>query len=635
MKIIPKLQNGKGLESLFTTYVPVQAPQQTRSAKASQSERSSGQEDKEKLTEKDFFNMLKGIDGLPNEMQTIVNDLIDTLNINKISGMELSDLSTTYLQSLYKVRQAVNNKKQYDEVQKRAIESGSMSEPAITMDGKIVVQDQEGQIQKVSLREFMKNRDQYGGVLTVSNLLNMRAYSQGFVNDFSIFDIANNSVGYQSFQKLVKDAINTLGSTQISRQGISSSESQASKGLSLLRTLSEQDQEQLTGTITSDGLYRYKIINKNQKSQIDALTNYISALIPENAKIWAALKLNTSDKEKAAASLITTYLSSGESITNEVLMEPTTISKKTSGESKSGSGSSNEPNMTFLAALQNGYGGNYERRKYNPGGNGAFYVTGSSYGAFLNQSGDVITNVNLQELLAQTGLAGITNVNSITFGDNLIKSNQIPLIAVQNTGGVRTILPCKRNGSQVIPDFELMGAYDALVQEVNDELGSTASFEQREEALQRKIQQNPKLKELLDVSGKLDYNKFCAFVVVDGLASDLNFTFKSKDGHNISESPNPLIQETDDEADQKYFDAVTQEKLNDSLFKNVFGTGLNKDKLYKSTIFIPINTNNRLSGVLFSGQKLKDSTALELEQEYQTSLGAQSLNSSNPLLLWQ
>ena len=250
MKIIPKLQNGKGFESLFTTYVPVQAPQQTRSAKASQSERSSGQEDKEKLTEKDFFNMLKGIDGLPNEMQTIVNDLIDTLNINKISGMELSDLSTTYLQSLYKVRQAVNNKKQYDEVQKRAIESGSMSEPAITMDGKIVVQDQEGQIQKVSLREFMKNRDQYGEVFTVSNLLNMRAYSQGFVNDFSIFDIANNSVGYQSFQKLVKDAINTLGSTQISRQGISGNEEQAYKGLALLDNLKESDQIQSNQYIT-------------------------------------------------------------------------------------------------------------------------------------------------------------------------------------------------------------------------------------------------------------------------------------------------------------------------------------------------------------------------------------------------
>lgn len=640
MKIIPKFQKGGGFESLFTTYVPVQAPQQTRSAQTSQSERSSRQDsdddDRGKLTEKDFYAMLKNIDGLPNEMQSIVSHLIDTLSINKIAGIELSDLSTTYLQSLYKIRQAVNNKKQYDDAQKRAIETGAISEPAITVDGKLVIQDEEGRIRQVSLRDFMSNKDQYKAALTVSNLLNLRAYSPSFANDFSVFDTVNSSIGYQSFQKLVKEAVHTLGSTQVSREGIFSNEGQASKGLALLQTLKEQGQIQPGTSTTSEGLYKYKIIDKNQKRQIDELTSYISALLPENAKIWAALKLGTSDKEKATASLITTYLSSGENTTNEVLIEPKSTDKGTTGGSKSGSkASTDEPDMTFLTALQNGYGGSYERRKYNPGGNGAFYVTGSYYGAFLNQKGDVISDVTLQGLLTQTGLAGITNPNSITFGDNLIKANQLPLIAVQNTGGVYTILPCKRNGTQVTPDFELMGAYDTLVQEVNNELGSTATFEQREEALQRKIQQHPELRELLDVSGKLDYNKFCAFVVVDGLASDLNFTFKSKDGKDISESPNPLIQRTDDGADQKYFDSVTQEKLNDGLFKNVFGLGINEDTLYKSTVFIPINTNNRLSGVLFSGQKLKDSTALGLEQEYQTSLGAQELNSSNPLLLWQ
>ena len=636
MKIIPKFQGGGGFESLFTTYVPVQAPQQTRSVQTSQSERSSRQDsddDKGKFTEKDFFSMLKDIDGLPNEMQSIVSNLIDTLSINKLTGIELQDLSITYLQSLSKIRQAAGNKKQYDDAQKRAIENGSMAEPAITIDGRLIVQDKDGSIQKVSLNDFINNKDQYETVLTVSNLLNLRAFSPSFINDFSVFDTVNNSIGYQSFQKLVKEAVHTLGSTQVSREGIFSNEGQASKGLALLQTLKEQDQIQPGTSITSEGLYKYKIIDKNQKRQIDQLTSYISALLPENAKVWAALKLGTSDREKATASLITTYLSSGESTTNEILIEP---KKGTTGESKSESkASADEPKMTFLTALQNGYGGSYERRKYNPGGNGAFYVTGSSYGAFLNQKGDVISDVTLQGLLTQTGLAGITNLNSITFGDNLIKSNQLPLIAIQNTGGVYAILPCKRNGIQVTPDFELMGAYDTLVQEVNNELGSTATFEQREEALQRKIQQHPELKELLDVSGKLDYNKFCAFVIVDGLASDLNFTFKSKDGRDISESPNPLIQKTDDETDQKYFDSVTQEKLNDGLFKNVFGLGINEDILYTSTVFIPINTNNRLSGVLFSGQQLKDSTALGLEQEYQTSLGAQELNSSNPLLLWQ
>lgn len=635
MKIIPKFQNGGGLESLFTTYVPVQDSQPSRSVQAPQYEGSSRQESndsKSKLTEKDFYTMLEKIDGLPNEMQSIVTDLLDTLNINKIAGMELQDLSTTYIKNLYKIRLAVNNKKQYDETYKKAVEQGTLSEPAITAEGRLIVQNKEGGIEKVSLSNFMNNKDNYKSVLTVSNLLNLRAYSPSFEGDYSIFDTVNNSIGYQSFQKLIKEAVQMLGSTQVSRQGISGNEEQAYKGLTLLENLKESDQIQSNQYITSDRLYKYKIINKNQKNQIDALTSYIMATLPENTKIWAALKLNTNNKEEAISSLITTYLSSKENIINEVNIEPIDIDKETTSKSES---SADEPKMTFLNAIQSGYGGNYERRKYNPGNNGSFYVNGTSYGAFLDQSGKVISNVTLQDLLTQTGIIGITNINSITFGDNLIKSNQTPLIAVQNTGGVRAILPCKRYGNQVIPDFELMEKYDDLVQEVNNELGSTASFEQREKALERKIQQQPELKELLNVSGKLDYNKFCAFIIVDGLASDLNFTFKSRNGQDISESTNPLIQETDDEIDQQYFNTVTKQELNDSLFKDIFGTGLNEDKLYKSAIFIPINTNNRLSGVLFSGQKIKDNNAIGLEQEYQTSLAAQNLNSSNPLLLWQ
>ena len=113
MKIIPKFQGGGGFESLFTTYVPVQAPQKTRSAQTSQSERSSRQnsdDDKGKLTEKDFFSMLKDIDGIPKEMQSIVSDLLDTLSINKLTGIELQELSTTYLQNLSKIQQAAGKR---------------------------------------------------------------------------------------------------------------------------------------------------------------------------------------------------------------------------------------------------------------------------------------------------------------------------------------------------------------------------------------------------------------------------------------------------------------------------------------------------------------------------------------------
>lgn len=637
MKIIPKMQRGGGFDQFFTTYTPSQEyPRTAPQRQPSRVSRESEERDKGKLTEKDFFSMLQDIDGLQNEREQIITNLINTINIDRILGMELSDLSTTYLQNLYKVKQAKDNKKHYDETYKRAIDSGSLTEPAITADGRVLVQDQDGNIKKVSLKQLVSNGDEYAGILSVSDILKIRAQSPSFVNDTTLLDAADTSVGYQSFQKLVKEAANTLGGTYISKEGMFSVDGQASKGLELLKTLQQADKDQLAGSITSEGLYEYKIIDKNQKNQIDALTRYICALLPENAKIWAAIKLGEPDKEKATASLITTYLASGEDLRHEVTINRQNLpSASKTSKSSEGKSSVEEPDMTFLTAIQNGYGGSYERRRYNIGGNGTFSVTGTTYGAFIDQKGNVISDSTLQGLLSQTGLAGIANVNSVTFGDNIIKPSQMPFVAIQNTGGVRAILPCKRNGTLVTPDFDLMESYDKLVQEVNRELGSSATYEQRELALQNKVRQHPELQELLDVTGKLDYNKFCAFVIVDGLASDLNFTFKSRNGEDISSTQNPLIHRTDDDNDSRYFSTVTQEKLNDNIFKDIFGSGINKDILYKSAIFIPINTNNRLSGVLFSGQKIKDSSALGLEQEYQTSFGAQELNSSNPLLLLQ
>ena len=420
MKIIPKFQGGGGFESLFTTYVPVQAPQQTRSVQTSQSERSSRQDsddDKGKFTEKDFFSMLKDIDGLPNEMQSIVSNLIDTLSINKLTGIELQDLSITYLQSLSKIRQAAGNKKQYDDAQKRAIENGSMAEPAITIDGRLIVQDKDGSIQKVSLNDFINNKDQYETVLTVSNLLNLRAFSPSFINDFSVFDTVNNSIGYQSFQKLVKEAVHTLGSTQVSREGIFSNEGQASKGLALLQTLKEQDQIQPGTSITSEGLYKYKIIDKNQKRQIDQLTSYISALLPENAKVWAALKLKTSDKEKATASLITTYLSSGETTINEVLIEPKSEDKSKSSKNGDKKGI-NDLDLNTPGKFIAGYG---QRSTFvlNPGTIASMQVLSTSLPLTDKNDKAIGPNSTLQQA-AEGNFSGILDFTNVSMGGNML-----------------------------------------------------------------------------------------------------------------------------------------------------------------------------------------------------------------------
>lgn len=621
MKITPKFQRGGQFSSYFTVYTPLEVPQPSQKTVA----RPTTSSNNGKLTEKDLFDMIKDIDGLPNDMQSIVGNLLTTFQWNNLTGTSTSDLATTYLQNIYQIKLAKQNKEYYDEALKNAYTNGSLSEPAITSSGDLVVQKSDGSISSVSIETYMNNQDKLHP-LTVSNLADMRKFDPQLVGNSTIFSVINTSIGFQNFQNLIKDAVKTLGTTEYSREGMFSNEGQASKGLDLLRTLREDDRVQAMGSVTAEGLYKYKIIDKDQKAQIDALSNYILALLPNNVKTWAAFKLKTSDKNQATRNLIVSYLASGSSASHQFGIDYEGSMDKVIGNKKSSSSEGEEEKsgakMTFLTALQNGYGGRNDRRSLNFGNNTSFSVTGTSWGSVLDYSGKPISNLNLQDLLTQTGIGGITNPESITFGDNVLNANSLSKIAVQNTGGFWAILPCIKKGNAVVPNFQLINQYNNIVQEVIEELGDNATPEQKKQLLESKLQKEPELQELLDMSGKLDPSKVQAFFIVDGLASNRNFTFTDINGKEISGNSNPLIWATNDQRDIDYFKTITGEKdFDDPQWYNPFDAfGLYDgayDTLYKSKVFIPIQTTNRLAAVLFSGQKISDESARALEGEYQ------------------
>lgn len=624
MKIIPKFQRGGGFEALFTTYVPVQAPQQTRSAQTSQSERSSRQDSddsKGKITEKDLLTMLKDIDGLPNEMQSIVTNLLNTFNLSKLTGIELDDLSSLYLRNLYKIPQIVNNKKQYDQAYNRAIENGTMSEQAITPDGRLVVQDTEGNIHNISLKEFIDNRDQYSG-LTVSNLLNMRAFSpslafsSSLTNIDTVFDIVNNSMSYQSFQKLVKEAIQTLGTTQISRSEVYGDAEQASRGLSVLESLRDEEQQLQSGVpVTSSNLYTYRIINKNQKNQIDALTSYISALLPRNAKTWAALKLNTSNETEATNRLITTYLSSSEDITNDIIIQQSDSRSRSGRNSGRNSGEKPEdPKEGFWKQVQSGKGGEeYTYRLLIDRGN--MSVDGKMYGAVPG----ITQNCSLGDYLANSKVGFITkDPKKITFGDIRISTDSFNDIMVNSSAGALVVkLPIDHTG-QV--NFDILEQYSAIQDELK-KLGlpeSSSEYKKKEAELLKKAN----LDNLIDQSTGLPNPRyFGTFLVLEGLTSGKAYGLLPESNFNKKQS-------FDDISSQMIINAGDDEQLYDLLRRGLSTENrgeykidnnwisFNNDTLYKGNIYVPISINP-LSAMNADDNDVKESTALDFERDYQ------------------
>lgn len=623
MKIIPKFQKGGGFESLFTTYVPIQAPQQTRSVQTSQSERSSRQDsddNKGKFTEKDFFSMLKDIDGLPNEMQSIVSNLMDTLSINKLTGIELQDLSMTYLQSLSKIRQVAGNKKQYDDAYKRAIENGSMAEPAITIDGRLIVQDKDGSIQKVSLNDFINNKDQSKTILTVSNLLNLRAFSPSFINDFSVFDIVNNSMGYQSFQKLLKEAVHTLGSTQVSKEGIFSAEGQASKGLELLKTLKESDQIQALGSVTTEGLYKYKIIDKNQLSQINALTSYMLAVLPNNAKTWAAFKLQNPNKNEATKNLILQYLLSENTEQHSFDINYSGSMKEVTGDKKESNNKAVSDTIDMNTAMKWLAGfGTQDIFTINPGTNNATQVLSNTMPITDSDKKYLGANSVLQQA-SQGEYAGILDFNNASMGMQKIDPVNFGKVVLTD-GKISSIdYPSKvLNDGTIIPDLSLetsqyKAAADKEIKQLGIDLSDQDSIQRNYQQINN-IYQKHKLQPAYNPDGT-PTNNWHRFGVINASASNSTLGLGVMDN-------NELLQIIQDDAIVDNLLQITKEENYDrNEWYNPADWGGNYDHFYRGTVWIPVKTSYIAAS---ANNSMKVNEVMDISQR------EQALNASNIL----
>lgn len=585
MRVIPKRQKGGSMfDQFFTTYTPVQveAPRQTTQQKSSGTSQSS---EKGRLTEKDFFDMLKDIDGLPNEMNAIVSNLMSTFRLSALTGVDPGDLATTYLSNLYQVKVASQNKDRYDKVVEQANKNGAMAEPAISIDGKLVVQSSDGRISTVSLDNYFQNKDRYN-LLTVSNLANLRAYSPELAYNPEVFNIINNSVGFESFQALIKQAAQTLGSTEYTRNGMFSAEGNASKGWALLQTLREDDRVQAMSSVTAEGLYKYKIIDKNQLGQINALTDYMLAVLPDNAKTWAALKTGQTNKDQAAGDLVLTYLLGRQNVTHDFDISYSGDMDKVQGSKSSSSGGSQEdPKEGFWRQIQSGKGGDdftytILTKTGRMSVSGKFY--GTTPGMDTNKSlGDYIND-------SQVGYL-IKNNKNITFGDTKISVNSFNDVMINaNSGAAVVSLPIKIDGTV---DLSVADRWVAI----QDKLKASGLSEESPEYNQRlkQLVHENQLDGLLDANGLPNKNRFGHFLVLEGFTSDKAKAVKNNKQVSFGDIESDFILPAGD--DSEIYDMIEKGLSNKDRgeyeFNRNWDWSIGHNELYKGNIYIPLNTN--------------------------------------------
>lgn len=581
MKITPKFQRGGGFDQFFTTYTPVEIQsQQGRSSQQSSRQTDRLEEStKGRLTEKDFFEMIKDIDGLPNEMNALVTNLMNTFQLDRMSGQSTGDLATKYLSNLYQIKTLAQNKKKYDEAVATAQKNGAMAEPAISMDGKLIVQNKEnGSLNAISIDKYYKNRDDYA-IITVSNLANMRAYSPSLARSQEAIDIINNSMGYEAFQELLSKSTQSLGSSENSRNGFFSVEGQASKGLELLQQLSNDDRVQALGSITAQGLYEYKIIDKSQLNQINALTSYITTLLPDRAKTWAAIKTGQSDKNQATKDLVFTYLlgrSNNTHTFNINYKDPTT--KSSTDKSEVTGEIANNTAMKWLRGL-----GVQNIFTINPGTNYATQVLANTL-PLTDSSKKYLGSNSVLQQATQGEYAGILNFNSASMGMQKIDQSNFGKIVLTD-GKISSIdFPSiVLDDGTVVPDLsqktsQAKQAADRDIKQLGVDLSDIDSISANYKAI-NDIYVKYGLEPAYNPDGT-PTNNWTRFGVINASASNNALGMDQFDN-------NELLQTIDDDEIVDNLLQITKEENYDQ--NNFLWNGV--DHFYRGTVWIPVDVS--------------------------------------------
>lgn len=256
----------------------------------------------------DIMGLIKGLDVLPSDNYTIINNIKRFLNSSNSS--DPSTLVSQYLNTLAKVNNAKYSKEEYNKVRDIVDKNHGLDEVAQTSDGRLYVQNvKTKKIQAVPASMYVQNQHLFVK-LTNSDILYMRAHdTTGTFNNKILSDVQN-GIGWPQVQKLIKDAmISGIGSTKNSQSlplykelntvyNIGLKEGLYGGGVSLYKDHLENFKEikeyvESGGDITKiisdrlgpmQGIYNITLTTETNREQLYNLARYIYTTLPQNAK---------------------------------------------------------------------------------------------------------------------------------------------------------------------------------------------------------------------------------------------------------------------------------------------------------------------------------------------------------------
>lgn len=608
---MPKYQQGGGFESLFTIYKPIQtetprrAPAPSRKSESQEKDNS----DKGKLTEKDLFSMLKDLDGLPNEMQTLVANLTNTLRIAKITGQDdINDLATTYLTNLYKLKQAKYNRDLFKDTYTRAVENDSLNDIAITLNGNVLVLDKDKKITSLRPEQWaqVKESGEYQP-LTNSNLLWYRSHHPEYVNNNQVLQIVENGIGLEQVHKMIKERFQKIGNTETSTESFIPKE--VAKGQAIIEQMLQLGPEGY-----------YKITRESSQAdqrQVDATLAYIYNTLPANARTRLALETNDGSK-KSAQDLIGAMIFG--TLDSKVKYSAQFIGseEKLTGKDKNGNLAGFDTNVAFK--FLQGYG-NSETFSISLGGNKSYIVHSNTMPLVAQNDKPLGVNQPLSKV-SEGSYNGILDFENVSIGMSIINPVMLNQVIVSD-GKIRSVdFPVINDGGHITPNLsseiaEKKKIADENLRQKGINVGNTSHRQKYYREINTEYQ-NQGLPGPYDSEGNISNQSWARFAIVN----------VSTDGRVLGQGPRVGLTEITDDFKAENLISIIKENSKD--YESTRDKWFGADALYEGVAWIPLkasyNAALATAGLTPSESRALDEADQALQTSSQLTLGRQLKN---------
>ena len=601
--MIFKFQQGGALPPLVSyTPVVVQGPTSTAATSTKKDSESSD------LTDKDLLKMLENLDGLPSDMAVLTKQL-QNFYIDQKYMPNTSNIASRYLSTLFQMKTAKFNRQEYKDAYDAVNNNGGINEFAINDRGQVYcVNKNDNTDFKLLTPEELYNQKEYAA-LTNSDLLNIRAYNLDMANNASILKVVKNGIGMEGISKMIKDTVDKLGTSEISKEGYSAIKNkQILNGINILKEAAEKGALSGDG-MSVDGLYKNEIITKSQAVQAQMAIDYLKAMLPSNA--MALLKVKSNGTAKGAEALLTALTSS---TMNSSVQFKTDIQENLNldGSKKSTKEIEDKNKVNPAMAFQ-----------LDMGVETTLPIIAGSTDALRLQAyrmpvttkeGNPLGITTLDKVSNTSALGGLFDFSHVTMGDQVLDMASAKNVVIDGSSIYKVYLPFDQTKAAkgiITPNLNYLNLLEKVRREIKESGAKTP-----EEI--NAIYEANNLPQFVTADGRVNEEFYKPFGVLNATA--LSDAFPT----TVDLNDNRNFEEVDDDNEiNNYWEIIKGEAAKGknkeefdkkSWYNDVFG---DYQQMFKGLIYLPLNSTDPTLGAYSGGDTPSPTTVNDYRAKWQ------------------